>query len=66
MTPDCVHHWLLGPPTKGQCEARCKLCGEERVFTGGESDYGYGFFAPKQSAFESAIEKIILNSGGSL
>lgn len=28
----CKHHWMLGQTREGFTPARCKKCGEERVF----------------------------------
>ncbi|RJQ12027.1 MAG: hypothetical protein C4558_02625 [Dehalococcoidia bacterium] len=32
--PACVHHWILGDPTNGTVDGRCKRCGAARAFSG--------------------------------
>lgn len=32
--PACVHHWILGDPTHGTVDGRCKRCGATRAFSG--------------------------------
>lgn len=32
--PACVHHWILGEPTNGTVDGRCKRCGASRAFSG--------------------------------
>ncbi len=29
---NCRHHWLLGQPEGGAIRARCKICGDEKVY----------------------------------
>lgn len=29
----CAHRWLLGAPSQGKVQGRCKLCGAERTFS---------------------------------
>lgn len=37
MSDACHHHWVLATPGYA-ASATCKLCGETREFSGGESD----------------------------
>ena len=30
--PDCMHHWLIGPPRGPTSHGRCKACGDLQKF----------------------------------
>lgn len=33
MTEQCVHHWIIEPPSSLYSRGVCRKCGEERMFT---------------------------------
>lgn len=32
-TPTCVHHWVLGEPSRAGTKGTCRRCGIERLFS---------------------------------
>jgi hypothetical protein len=37
----CRHHWLLGQPSEGIVQGRCRDCGAEREYSAFLDDYGF-------------------------
>jgi hypothetical protein len=38
---DCRHHWLLGQPSQGIVQGKCRKCGAQREYQAFMDDYGF-------------------------
>lgn len=53
----CTHYWILEPPKDKVSRGKCKLCGEERVF----SNLGYVWNSSEATgahAYRDAMKKL--------
>ncbi|HEY7270036.1 MAG TPA: hypothetical protein VH951_09430 [Dehalococcoidia bacterium] len=40
-TTDCRHHWILGQPSEGIVQGKCRNCGAQRQYQAFMDDYGF-------------------------